>query len=214
MPKHKIGLGILVSGQGSNLQAILEAITKGELVASVKIVISDRPEAQALERAKRFGVHCICLPPSNYPDRKTHEQSLVKKLEESQVDLLVLAGYRRLLSSTLIEPFRNRIMNIHPSLLPSFKGLNAQRQAIEYGVRISGCTVHFVDEELDGGPIIAQAAVPVLSDDSVEDLKCRILQKEHQLYPSTIQWFSEDRIRVEGRKVMEKLSDRGVKKVK
>lgn len=202
MPKHKLGLGILVSGEGSNLQAILEAIAKGELKAAVKIVISDRPDALALERAKDFGVPCICLPPSNYPDRKTHEQNLVKKLEEFQVDLLVLAGYRRLLTSTLIEPFRNRIMNIHPSLLPSFKGLNAQRQAIEYGVKNSGCTVHFVEEDVDEGPIIAQAAVPVLSDDSVEGLTKRILQKEHQIYPLAIQWFSEDRIRVEGRKVI------------
>ncbi|HEX9756702.1 MAG TPA: phosphoribosylglycinamide formyltransferase [Nitrospiria bacterium] len=201
MVKERIGLGILVSGRGSNFQAILDAIGKGSLLANVNVVISDRPEVEALERAKKLNVQNVCVEASSFGSREAHERALVKILESSHVDLVVLAGYRRLLSTVLIQAFKNRIINIHPSILPAFRGLKAQKQALDYGVRISGCTVHLVEEEMDGGPIIVQAAVPVFPDDTEESLSSRILDQEHRIYPLAIQWFAEGRINVEGRQV-------------
>ena len=205
MAKEGIGLGVLVSGRGSNLQAILDAIGSGKLLAKVNVVISDRPGVEALDRAKQYGFQSVCVEASSYETREAHERTMVKILESSKVDLVVLAGYRRLLSSILIQAFRNRIINIHPSLLPAFRGLKAQQQALDYGVRISGCTVHLVEEEMDGGPIIVQAAVPVFPDDTEKSLSARILKQEHRIYPLAIQWFAEGRIKVKGRQVSVKI---------
>lgn len=195
-------LGILVSGRGSNLQAILNAVRDRSLPGSVAIVISDRPGVEALDRAEEFGAPTHCIDFSRYSSRESHENAVLDILKESEADLVVLAGYRRLVSSILINPFRNRMMNIHPSLLPAFPGLNAVRKALEYGVSISGCTVHFVDEEVDGGPVIVQAAVPVYWDDSVDSLSERILQQEHKIFPNAVRWFLNNQLKVKGRKVI------------
>ncbi len=200
-PRSPLVLGVLASGRGSNLQSILEAIERGELFARIGVVISNKKEAPALEHAKRSGIPAFFIDPSTCPDRREYDRVILQKLKEYRIDWVVLAGYMRLVSSILIEPFRNRIINIHPSLLPSFPGLHAHRQALEYGVRISGCTIHLVDEKMDHGPIIAQAAVPVLEGDTEEQLSERILVEEHRLLPRVLQWCAEGELRGEGRKI-------------
>lgn len=198
----EINLGILASGRGSNLQSIMDAVKAGKLNARVAVVVSDRKEAQALERAKQWGVTSVHLSPKDYSTRELYDSAVVKILQEYAVDLVVLAGYMRIITSALIAPYRNRVVNIHPSLLPSFPGLHSQRQALEHGVKMTGATVHFVDEQVDHGPIIVQAAVPVLDTDTEETLSARILEQEHQIYPLAIQWFAEGRLKIMGRRVI------------
>jgi phosphoribosylglycinamide formyltransferase-1 len=194
-------LGILLSGRGSNFEAIADRVAAGTLDASIAVVISNRPEARGLETARTRGLNAVCLP-SKGIDRETYDQSVIGELERNQVDLVCLAGYMRLLSAKFIRQFPNRILNIHPSLLPAFPGLDAQRQALDHGVRISGCTVHFVDEDLDSGPIVIQAAVPVLDHDTVETLSARILAEEHRIYSEAIRIVLAGNYRIEGRRVI------------
>jgi phosphoribosylglycinamide formyltransferase-1 len=198
----KINLGVLASGRGSNLQAILDATAAGKLDARVVVVISDKKEAQALERARLHHISTVHLSPKDYSSRESYDQAIVKILQEYAVDLVVLAGYMRIITPDLIHAYRNRVMNIHPSLLPAFPGLHAQRQALDHGVKVTGATVHFVDEQVDHGPIIIQTTVPVLATDTEETLSARILEQEHRIYPLAIQWFAEGRLKIIGRRVM------------
>ncbi len=189
-----LSIGILVSGRGSNMENILQA---KDLPVDVAVVISDNPRAQALEKARKQGVRAVCIERKN--TKREFEEEIVREL--AGVDLVVLAGFMRILSPWFVGIYEGRIMNIHPSLLPAFPGLDACRQAIEYGVRLSGCTVHFVDAKMDHGPVILQTAVPVFADDTVESLAERILREEHKLYPQAIRLYAEGRLRIEGRRV-------------
>jgi len=188
-------LGILASGNGSNLQAILDAIAAGTLDADVKIVIANVPGAKALERAANAGVATALMPHQEYPDRTSFDTALSQTLDAAGAEWIVLAGFMRVLSPGFIARHHRRILNIHPALLPSFPGVHAQAQVLAYGAKVSGCTVHFVDEGVDCGPIIAQRAVPVESGDSVASLSARILCQEHQLYVQVLQWLATDRVR-------------------
>jgi phosphoribosylglycinamide formyltransferase-1 len=179
-------LGILISGRGTNLQAILDAIRQGELDARVGIVVSNVASAAGLARAQEAGVPTAVIDHKEFSSREAFDQAVVEELKRREVDLVCLAGFMRLLSPLFVRAFPGRILNIHPSLLPSFPGLDAQRQALEHGVRVSGCTVHIVDEELDHGPIVLQTAVPVREDDTEESLSSRILEEEHRAYPRAI----------------------------
>jgi len=198
---HTLVLGVLASGRGSNLQALIDAIEAGRLPARIAVVLSNKKEAQALERARKHSINGIFIDPKNYESREAYDEAIYRDLKDHRVGLLVLAGYMRLLTPSLVAPFRGRIINIHPSLLPAFPGLNAQRQALAYGVKISGCTVHFVDEQMDHGPIIAQAAVPALQDDTELTLTDRILVEEHRLLVDVVQRFAEGRLAIRGRVV-------------
>lgn len=198
---ERIRLGVLASGRGSNLQSILEHCQQGLIPAQVAVVLSDKPGAYALERARAAGIQAYAVEPKAYPSKEAYEQTLVQYLQEADVQLVCLAGYMRLVGETLLRTFPNQIMNIHPALLPSFPGLHGQRDALHYGVKISGCTVHFVDEGMDSGPIILQAAVPVCEGDTEDTLAARILEQEHRLYPRAIQLFAEGRLDVQGRVV-------------
>ncbi|MGE5674177.1 MAG: phosphoribosylglycinamide formyltransferase [Mycobacterium leprae] len=195
-------IGVLISGRGSNLQALLDACAGGRIDGGVVVVVSDRADAAGLEKARRAGVEALFLDPAAYPTRHAYNQALARVLQERQVELVCLAGYMRLVKRPLLEAFPGRILNIHPALLPSFPGLDAQRQALEHGVKVTGCTVHFVTEGMDEGPIILQAAVPVLPNDTEESLSARILTEEHRLYPEAVQLFAAGRLRVEGRRVI------------
>lgn len=195
-------LGVLISGGGTNLQAIIDAIADGQLPAEIRLVVSNRSDAHGLSRAERHGIPSAVLPHGGYPSRQAFEAALISALREREVELVVLAGFMRLLSPFFIRAFPQRIMNIHPGLLPAFPGLHAQRQALEHGVRIAGATVHFVDEEMDHGPIICQAAVPVYPDDTEDSLSARILAQEHRLYPHALRLFAEGCLAVRGRSVL------------
>ncbi|AAM30139.1 MULTISPECIES: phosphoribosylglycinamide formyltransferase [Methanosarcina] len=196
-----VKIAVLVSGRGSNLQAIIDSIEKGYIKnAAVNVVISNKADAYALERAKNHGISAVFLD-SRGRDRAEYDREILKVLRQYDTDLLLLAGYFRLLGSEIINAYRNRILNIHPSLLPAFKGLHAQKQAFEYGVKVAGCTVHFVDEGLDSGPIIIQRCVPVLPGDTEETLTDRILEQEHIIYPEAVRLFVEGKLKVEGRNV-------------
>lgn len=199
MPKKV--LGVLVTGRGSNLQAIFDAINAGRLKAKIGVVISDNPEAQALKRMAGFDIPTVVIERGKHSSKQQFEQAIMAALNLHHVDLVLLAGFMRILSPDFIREFRGRIMNIHPSLLPSFPGLAPQEQAIRHGVKVSGCTVHFVDEGTDSGPIILQEAVPVLDTDTPEQLAERILHVEHILYPRAVGLFCEGRLVVEGRTV-------------
>ena len=190
-------LGILLSGRGSNFVAIADSIQAGRLPAEIAVVISNRGDAPGLESAKRRGLKTVLIP-SKGRVREDHDLEVVAALREAQVDLVCLAGYMRLLSPEFVRAFPNRILNIHPSLLPNFPGLDAQRQAIEAGAKVSGCTVHFVTDQVDLGPIIVQRAVPVLDDDTEETLAARILAEEHRALPDAIRLLAEGRVRIEG----------------
>jgi phosphoribosylglycinamide formyltransferase-1 len=194
-------LGVLVSGRGSNLQAILDAIHAGTLNASVGVVISDNPQAQALSRLDGTGIPSLCVERGRFSSREDFETALADALERYEVNLVVLAGFMRLLGPSFLRHFTGRVMNVHPSLLPAFPGLDPQGQAVRYGVKLSGCTVHFVDEGMDSGPVILQQAVPVLSNDTSDTLAHRILEQEHLLYPLAISLYSQDRLRIRGRQV-------------
>lgn len=193
-------LGVLASGRGSNLQAILDASGRG-LPARVGVVISDVEQAPALFRAREAGVPAVFVNPLEYPGRATYEARLLEVLRKYRVDLVCLAGYMRIVGRTMLAAFPGRVMNIHPSLLPAFPGVDAQAQALEYGVKVSGCTVHLVDGGMDTGPIILQRSVEVLEDDDRESLARRILEQEHQAYPEAIRLFAEGRLSLEGRRV-------------
>lgn len=195
-------LGILLSGRGSNFEAIANSIDAGRIPgARIAVVISNRPEARGLAAARERGLTAVCLP-SKGLDREVYDRMVVDELNKHQVDLVCLAGFMRLLSAYFVRQFERRIINIHPSLLPSFPGLDAQHQALEHGVKISGCTVHFVDEFLDAGPIIVQAAVPVLDEDTAETLSARILEQEHRIYTEAINIVLSGQFRIEGRRVL------------
>ncbi|MCC6858994.1 MAG: phosphoribosylglycinamide formyltransferase [Bryobacterales bacterium] len=194
-------LGILLSGRGSNFEAIARNVAAGNIEAEIAVVISNRPEARGLETARQLGLNAVCLP-SRGLDREVYDRQVVAELKKHCVDLVCLAGFMRLLSAYFVREFPNRILNIHPALLPSFPGLDAQHQALEHGVKISGCTVHFVDEYLDAGPIVLQAAVPVLDDDTVESLSARILEQEHRIYSQAVQLILSGKYRIEGRRVI------------
>ena len=194
-------LGILISGRGSNFEAIADNVAKGELDAEIVVVISNRAQARGLETALARGLNAVCLP-SKGLDREVYDRMLAEELHRHGVDLVCLAGFMRLLSAGFIREFPDRILNIHPSLLPSFPGLDAQHQALAHGVKITGCTVHFVDENLDAGPIVIQAAVPILDLDTEETLAARILQQEHRIYSEAIGIVIAGKYRVEGRRVL------------
>jgi phosphoribosylglycinamide formyltransferase-1 len=195
-------LGVLISGRGSNLQAIIDAIASGRLDGSIAVVISNRPEAQGLERARAAGVETLVCEPKTYATRADYDSALVAALRERSVDLVCLAGFMRRLGPEFVAAFPNAVLNIHPSLLPAFPGMDAQRQAWEHGVKVSGATVHFVTPELDAGPIVMQQVVSVLDDDSAETLAARILVAEHALYPAAIGHVLDGRWRLEGRRVV------------
>lgn len=194
-------LGVLISGRGSNLEAIADQIDAGKLDAQIALVISSRPDAAGLQTARQRGLKTASIP-SRGLDREVYDRLLLQELRDSNVDFVCLAGFMRLLSATFIRQFPNRILNIHPSLLPAFAGLDAQHQALEHGVKITGCTVHFVDEELDAGPILIQAAVPVLAGDDVQALSARILREEHRIYSEALRIVLSGRFRIEGRRVI------------
>jgi phosphoribosylglycinamide formyltransferase-1 len=193
-------LGVLISGRGSNLQSIIDAISQGRLDARIVIVVSSRDDAPGLKRASEAGIETMCLRPRDYPGRDEYDRAMASALETRRVDLVCLAGFMRLVGPPLLAAFPNRILNIHPSLLPAFPGLDAQRQALEYGVRFSGATVHLVTSEVDGGPIVMQSAVPVLEEDTVETLSTRILVEEHRIYPEAIQMILDGGWSVRGRR--------------
>jgi len=195
-------LGVLISGSGTNLQAIIDRSVAGELQAEVVCVISNRAEAFGLERARTQGIPALHIAHKSFSNRSDYDAAVVKALKEYNVDLVVLAGFMRIVTPVLLDAFPNRVMNIHPALLPSFPGLDAQKQALDYGAKVSGCTVHFVDSGTDTGPIILQTAVPVLEDDTEETLSQRIHAEEHKLYPAAIRLFAEGRLQVEGRRVL------------
>ncbi len=201
MPTSLFKLGVLVSGRGTNLQSILDQIEEGTIQAEVALIISNKETAPALERGRQSGIKSLFVNPKDYPDRATYDAALVKLLKEHEVDLICLAGYMRILSAEFIRAFAGKIINIHPSLLPSFPGLDVQQQALDHGVKFSGCTVHFVEEEIDTGPIILQAVVPVKESDTAETLAARILQEEHKIYPEAVRLIAENRIRIAGRRV-------------
>ena len=201
MTKMKQKLGVLCSGRGTDLQSIIDAIGRGEVNAEIAVVLADKPEAFALERAKKAGIKAVCVNRKQYDGREPFEKALIAELEEAGVTLVVLAGFMRILTPVFVHHFAGRIMNIHPALLPSFPGAHAHRDVLAYGVKVSGCTVHFVDEGTDSGPIILQAAVPVLDGDTEETLGARVLEQEHIIYPQAIQLYCEGRLQVDGRQV-------------
>ncbi len=185
-PSGSRSIGVLISGRGSNLQSIIDAIASRRLDATIAVVVSNRSDAQGLQRARDAGVDAVHLSPRDYSGRDAYDRAVAELLLARGVELVCLAGFMRLVGQPLLDAFPNRILNIHPSLLPSFPGLDAQRQALEHGVRVTGATVHLVNAELDGGPIVLQAAVPVLDDDTVDTLSARVLVEEHRLYPEAI----------------------------
>jgi len=195
-------LAVLLSGRGSNFQAIHEAVKSGELPAEIACVISNRPDAPGIHVAQEYGYAAHVIDHKAFANRAAHEAEVLRVIEDAGADFIALAGYMRLLSASFIERYRNRIVNIHPSLLPSFPGVDAQAQAIAYGVKVSGCTVHFVDEHLDAGPIIVQRAVEVLENDTAESLAARILIQEHEAYVEALARLATTRWRIEGRRVI------------
>ncbi|PLX84705.1 MAG: phosphoribosylglycinamide formyltransferase [Desulfuromonas sp.] len=198
---RKVRIGALASGGGTNLQAIIDACQNGSLDAEIALVFTNNPEAGALKRARKAGIACSVLDHREFQSREDFDRAVVQTLQDAGVELVILAGFMRLISEVFLDAFPGRIMNIHPALLPAFPGLHVQRKALEYGARFAGCTVHFVDKGVDTGPIIIQAVVPVLDDDTEESLSARILVQEHRVYPRAIQLFAEGRLQIEGRRV-------------
>ena len=199
-------VAVLASGRGSNLQAVIDAVEAGQVEAAIVAVISNKREAAALERARTHGLPDLFVDPKPFagrPDsREAYDRALLEILEQHNVELVLLAGYMKIVTAVLVNAYANRMMNIHPSLLPSFPGLEVQKKAIEWGCKLAGCTVHFVTEGVDEGPIILQAAVPILDGDTPDTLAARILVQEHKIYPRAVQLFAEGRLRVEGRRVI------------
>ncbi len=197
-------LGVLLSGRGSNFEAIAHNVQAGKIQAEIALVISNKEGVQGLEIAKQLGIKAVCIP-SKGKEREAFEQELIAALREAQVDVIILAGFMRVLTPVFIRAFQGRILNIHPALLPSFPGVEAQKQALEYGAKFTGCTVHFVDEGVDTGAVICQAVVPILDEDTAETLAHRILKEEHRIYTEAINLVVEDKIRVQGRRVLRKV---------
>ncbi len=200
--KTQSKIGILASGRGSNLQAIIDAVERGDVDAEISVILSNKENAQALERGKKHNIECAFVDPKASPDKESFDREMSRRLKEKQVDLVCLAGYMRILGAEFIETFQGRILNIHPSLLPDFPGLFPQQQALDAGVKVSGCTVHFVELAVDAGPIVLQSAVPVKDSDGVDELAQRILEQEHIIYPRAIQLFLENRLTVSGGRVL------------
>ena len=199
---RQVPIGVLISGGGTNLQAIIDAIEAKNLDAEICVVLSNQADAYGLARAKQHGIATAVLDHKSFASREDYDQAVVDVLRARGVELVILAGFMRLLSPVFIKAYSNRIMNIHPSLLPSFPGLHVQKKALDHGVRFAGCTVHFVNEECDEGPIIIQAVVPVYPDDDEATLAARILKQEHRIYPRAIQLYAEGQLHVTGRKVL------------
>lgn len=199
---ERLKLGILISGGGSNLQSIIDQIENGSLSAQINRVISNNPHAFGLTRAGKSGIPCSVVNHKDFESREDYDRELIRLLKDSSVDLIVLAGFMRILTPSFLRAFPDKIINIHPALLPAFPGTHVQQKAIDYGVKFSGCTVHFVDEGVDTGPIIIQAVVPVMADDTAETLAARILKEEHKIYPQALRYFSEGRIFKDGRHVV------------
>ena len=197
-----MNLGVLVSGRGSNLQAIIDAIERGKLKSKISLVISDKEGVQAIDRCIRHHIPYKVIKRKDFQSKEAFELAMVEALKEAGVELVVLAGFMRVLSAAFLNAFPMRVINVHPSLIPAFQGLNAQKQALDYGSKITGCTVHFVTQELDNGPVIVQACVPVLPEDTEESLSQRILFHEHRILPQAVKWMAEGRVKVEGRKVI------------
>jgi len=198
----KIRIGVLVSGRGSNLQAIIDNIEQGQLAAEIAVVISDQADAYSLERARKHNIPAVHVSAKGFKGKRdAYDALLVQELQKRGVELVCLAGFMRIITPVLIAAFPHRILNIHPSLLPAFPGLHVQKKALDHGVKFSGCTVHFVDEGMDTGPIIIQAVVPILDNDTDESLSARILQQEHKIYSRAIQLFGEGRLKVESNRV-------------
>ena len=199
---RQVPIGVLISGGGTNLQSIIDAVEAKKLDAKIELVLSNKPDAYGLVRARNHGLPVEVLEHRDFASREAYDQAVVDRLRARAVELVVLAGFMRLLSPVFVKAYSNRIMNIHPALLPAFPGLHVQKKAVEHGVRFSGCTVHFVNEECDEGPIIIQAVVPVYPDDTAETLAARILTHEHRIYPRAIQLYAEGRLHIVGRKVL------------
>ena len=204
MPSEKFKLAVLVSGRGSNLQAIIDNIEENNLAAEISLILSNVPDAYALQRGKKHRLESIFLDPKSFSSRDDYEKQMIELLQTKSIDLVCLAGFMRILGKKFIEAFSGKIINIHPSLLPAFPGLNVQEKALQHGVRFSGCTVHFVNEEVDGGAIISQAVVPILDADDTQSLSDRILEQEHIIYPEAIRLVIEDRLEFSGRRVVRK----------
>lgn len=198
---EKLQIAVLVSGSGSNLQAIIDEIAAGLLPAELCLVISDKPDAYALQRAQKADIPIKVLLPKDFASREEYDVQLVELLRAAGAEAVALAGYMRLVTPVLLQAFPQRVLNIHPALLPAFPGLHAQRQAFEYGVKVAGCTVHFVDEGMDSGPIILQAPVPVLDNDDEDSLTARILEQEHVIYPLALRLLAEGKLHIDGRRV-------------
>lgn len=198
---NTFNIAVLVSGRGTNLQSIIDATLSGQINANVKMVISNNPSAYALERAYRHGIPTQIIERKNFKSKKIFEEAICKVLADNKIELVCLAGFMCIIGKTLLGTYSNRIINIHPSLLPSFPGVDAQNQAFDFGVKVTGCTVHFIDEKVDHGPIIYQAAVEVKEDDTIESLRERILKEEHRIYPEVIQLIAQKKVKIEGRKV-------------
>ncbi|OGP87249.1 MAG: phosphoribosylglycinamide formyltransferase [Deltaproteobacteria bacterium RBG_19FT_COMBO_43_11] len=205
-------LGVLISGNGSNLQSIIDHIEKGTLKAVIKIVISNNPDAFGVSRAKKHDINITILNNRDFKSKEDFDSELIKILKKNDVELVIMAGFTRILTPIFLKAFPQKIMNIHPALLPSFPGLHGQKQALNYGVKFSGCTVHFVDEGVDTGPIIIQSVVHVCDDDTVEGLAARILKEEHRIYPQAIQFYAESRLEIKDRKVSIKDIDKELAK--
>ena len=205
MPSEKFKLAVLVSGRGSNLQAIIDSIEKNSLAAEISLIMSNVSDAYALQRGKKHGLESIFLDPKSFSSRDDYEKQMIELLQTKSIDLVCLAGFMCILGKKFIEAFSGKIINIHPSLLPAFPGLNVQEKALQHGVRFSGCTVHFVNEEVDGGAIISQAVVPILDADDTQSLSDRILEQEHIIYPEAIRLIIEDRLELSGRRVVRKI---------
>ena len=197
-----ISIAVLCSGNGTNLQAIIDSINKGYIPAKIELVLSDEKKAFALERARKAGIETIALDKKDYKEREDFDREIVKRLKNKNVELVVLAGFMRLLSPYFVEEYRNRIINIHPALLPSFRGPHGIKDALFHGVKVTGVTVHFVDEHLDNGPIILQKTVEIKEDDTEETLLERVHEEEHRIYPEAVKLFAEGKIKIEGRKVI------------
>jgi phosphoribosylglycinamide formyltransferase-1 len=204
MPSEKFKLAVLVSGRGSNLQAIIDSIEENNLTAEISLILSNVPDAYALQRGKKHGLESVFLDPEYFSSRDDYEKRMIELLKTKSIDLVCLAGFMRILGKKFIKAFPRKIINIHPSLLPAFPGLNVQKKALEHGVKFSGCTVHFVNEEVDGGAIILQAVVPILDADDAQSLSDRILEQEHIIYPEAIRLIIEDNLVFSGRRVAQK----------
>lgn len=194
-------IAVFASGQGSNFQAIVDAVQEKKLDASIELLVCDKPLAPVIARAEQAGVEAFVFKPKDYASREAYEQEILAIIKQKQVDLVVLAGYMRIITSVLVEPFYGRMLNVHPSMLPSFPGVNALGQALDYGVKVTGVTVHYVDGGLDSGPIVAQRAVAIEAGDTEESLAARIHTIEQELYPQVIQWVAEGRVKLDGRHV-------------